>query len=250
MGSQIVSSEFDISHPILVYLCRNNNSEAQARRFPALTAPEPEFPVIFGSKWDPLTGAWRQGGASPERLAEIPTGVSPLQKRIWKWDFYYVLHATSSFTYVSVIYGANFSFKGALSRYSVILCRFFAVENGGKETRGRGAGQREAGLCRTSFLHQFRASRSIDVGVSVSYPCKVIPLSDEDGLWDKIKKVLVKTKRQICPWKMGKIHGNQNRLAELHGSILSCLGPKIVQDSRGFQVQLRIFHYTVQCTLR
>ena len=31
--------------------------------------------------------------------------------------------------------------KGALSRYSVFLCRFFAVENGGEETRGRGAGQ-------------------------------------------------------------------------------------------------------------
>ena len=50
MGSQIVSSESDISHPILVYLSRNNNSQAQARRFPALTAPEPEFPVISGSK--------------------------------------------------------------------------------------------------------------------------------------------------------------------------------------------------------
>ena len=50
MGSQIVSSESDISYPILVYLSRNNNSQAQARRFPALTAPEPEFPVIFGSK--------------------------------------------------------------------------------------------------------------------------------------------------------------------------------------------------------
>ena len=47
MGSQIVSSESDISYPILVYLSRNNNSQAQARRFPALTAPEPEFPVIF-----------------------------------------------------------------------------------------------------------------------------------------------------------------------------------------------------------
>ena len=43
----------------------------------------------FGSKWDPLTSAWRQGGASPERLAELSTGVSPLQKRIWKWDFYH-----------------------------------------------------------------------------------------------------------------------------------------------------------------
>ena len=29
-----------------------------------------------------------------------------------------------------------------------------------------------------------------------------------------------------------------------------CLGPKIVQSSRGFQVQLRRFRYTVQCTLR
>ena len=50
MGSQIVSSESDIFHPILVYLSRDNNSQAQARRFPALTAPELEFPVILGSK--------------------------------------------------------------------------------------------------------------------------------------------------------------------------------------------------------
>ena len=50
MGSQIVFSESDISYPILVYLSRNSNSQAQARRFPALKAPEPEFPVIFGSK--------------------------------------------------------------------------------------------------------------------------------------------------------------------------------------------------------
>ena len=93
MGSQIVSSESNIHvyHQILVYLSRNNNSQAQARRFPALTAPEPEFPVIFGSKWDPLTSMWRQGGASPERLPELPTGVSPesCEKRIWKWDFYH-----------------------------------------------------------------------------------------------------------------------------------------------------------------
>ena len=89
MGSQIVFSEFDICHPILVYLSRNNHTQAQGRRFPAMRAPEPEFPVTFGSKWDPLTSAWRQGGTSPERLAELPTGVSPLQKRIWKWDFYH-----------------------------------------------------------------------------------------------------------------------------------------------------------------
>ena len=34
MGSQIVSSESDISHPIPVNLSRNNNFQAQARRFP------------------------------------------------------------------------------------------------------------------------------------------------------------------------------------------------------------------------
>ena len=89
MGSKIVSSESDISHPILVHLSRNSNSQPQARRFPALTAPEPEVPGIFGSKWDPLTSVWRQGGDSPEKLAELPTVVSPLQKRIWEWDFYH-----------------------------------------------------------------------------------------------------------------------------------------------------------------
>ena len=33
IGSQVVSSESDISYPILVYLSRNNNSQAPARRF-------------------------------------------------------------------------------------------------------------------------------------------------------------------------------------------------------------------------
>ena len=138
--------------------------------------------------------------------------------------------------------------KGALSRYSVIFMSIFC---GRKwrwgDSRLRRLTTRSRPLSHF-FLHQFRASRSIDVAVSVSYPCKVIPLLDEDGLWDKIKKV--KTKRKVCLWKMGKIPGNQNRFAELHGLILSCLGPKIVRDSWGFQLQLRIFRYTVQCTLR
>ena len=82
MGSHIVSSESDISHPVLVYRNRNNNFQAQARRFPALTAQEPEFSVIFGSKWDPLTSAWRQGGASPDGLVKLPTRSSSLQKRV------------------------------------------------------------------------------------------------------------------------------------------------------------------------
>ena len=102
-----------------------------------------------------------------------------------------------------------FWLKGALSRYSVILCRFFC----GRKWRPGDSRRRRRPTRSSFFLHQCWASQSIDVGVSVSYPCKVIPLSDEDGLWDKIKKV--KTKRQVCPWKMGKIHGNQNRAPQI-----------------------------------
>ena len=125
MGSQIVSSESDRSHPILSYLSRNNNSHAQARRFPALTAPEPEFPVIFGSKWDPLTSAWRQGGASPERLAELSTGVSPLQKRIWKWDFYHC--SSCNFFFHIIIMFLSFMvrtspFLSRMGRWSLTGC--------------------------------------------------------------------------------------------------------------------------------
>ena len=111
MGSQIVSSESNTSHPILVYLSRNNNSQAQARRFPALTAPEPEFPVIFGSKWDPLTSVWRQGGASPEDSPNFRRTSLLSRNEFESGTFTIVLHATSSFTYVSVIYGANFPLK-------------------------------------------------------------------------------------------------------------------------------------------
>ena len=38
----------------------------------------------------------------------------------------------------------------------MFLCRFFAVENGGEETRARGADQRVAGLGRNFFFHLFR----------------------------------------------------------------------------------------------
>ena len=40
MGSQIDSFESDKTYPILVYLSRNNISQAQARRFSALAAPD------------------------------------------------------------------------------------------------------------------------------------------------------------------------------------------------------------------
>ena len=104
-----------VAHPILVYLSRNNNSQAQARRFPALTAPAPEFPVIFGSKWDPLTSAWRQGGAreapAPRDSLNFRQTSLLSSNEFESGTFTIVLHATSSFTYVSVIYGANFPFN-------------------------------------------------------------------------------------------------------------------------------------------
>ena len=69
---------------------------------------------------------------------------------------------------------------------------------------------------------KFRASWSIDVGVSVSNPCKVIPLSDEVGLWDMIKKV--KQKDKFAHEIGGKfMETTCNRLADLHGRSLAVL---------------------------
>ena len=65
----------------------------------------------FQSSSDPSEIRWRVRGASPERLAELPTGVSPLQKRIWKWDFYHCSSCNFLFHICSVIYGANFPFN-------------------------------------------------------------------------------------------------------------------------------------------
>ena len=107
MGSQIVSSESGISHPILIYLSQNNNSQAQVDAFQLWQLRS----LNFQSFSDPSEICWRVRGASPDRLAELSTGVSPLQKRIESGTFTIVLHATSSFTYVSIIYGANFPFN-------------------------------------------------------------------------------------------------------------------------------------------
>ena len=136
MGSQIVSSESDISHPILVYRSRNNNSQAQVRRFPALTPPEPEFSVIFGSKWDPLTSAWRQGAPAPKDSLNFRRASLLSRNEFESGTFTIVLHATSSFTYVSVIYGANFPFNlfpaGTRKSLSIPL-KFFPLTTVGKE---------------------------------------------------------------------------------------------------------------------
>ena len=80
----------DLIWYLFILVRTTTRSQAQAWRFPALTAPEAEFLVVFGSKWDPLTidcmAPPGQGGGSPERLAELPTDVSPLQKRILRQD--------------------------------------------------------------------------------------------------------------------------------------------------------------------
>ena len=122
MGSQIVSSESEISHLILVYRSRNNNSQAQARRFPARTPPEPEFPVIFSSKWDPRRACGVREAPAPRDSLNFRRA-----SLLSRYEFErgtIVLHATSSFTYVSVIYGANFPFKhniGSASALPIIL---------------------------------------------------------------------------------------------------------------------------------
>ena len=60
-----------------------------------------------------------------------------------------------------------------------------------------------------------------------------------------------KQKDKFAHEKWGKFMETKTGLhSSTDRSWSSCLGPKIVQDSRGFQVQLRIFRYIVQCTLR
>ena len=90
--------------------------------------------------------------------------------------------------------------KGALSRYSVILCRFFAVENGGEKTRGRDAGQRVAGPAPFfSFLLQQGSSelcnRLTSESQSVAH-VKWFFYRTKVRLWELIKNV--RTKRRGC----------------------------------------------------
>ena len=102
------------------------------------------------------------------------------------------------------------------------------------DSRPRRRPTRSRPLLHFFFFDLFRTSRSIDVRLSVSYPWKIFQLLGKVGLWDMIKNVT--TKRSSLPWTIEwKFHGIQNRLAELHGSILNCLGPAIVHDSRSFR---------------
>ena len=104
-GSQIVSSESDISHPIPVYLSRNNNFQAQARRIPALTAPEQSFLAPSEIRWR-VCGA--REAPAPRDSLNFRRASLLSRNEFESRTFTIVLHATSFFTYVSVIYGANF----------------------------------------------------------------------------------------------------------------------------------------------
>ena len=107
MGSQIVSSESDISHPILVYLrvSRNNNSpQAQARRFPGLWQRRAFGACHFSSHFriqvrsadecvapgrrQPRETRWTSDGRLSSPETNLKVGLLPL----------FFMHATSSFT--------------------------------------------------------------------------------------------------------------------------------------------------------
>ena len=69
--------------------------------------------------------------------------------------------------------------------------------------------------------------------------CKVIPLLDEVGF--EIWSWKWKQKDRFAHEQWWKIRGIQNRRPEIHGSILRCLGPTIVQHSQSFRCKLCIF---------
>ena len=113
MGSQIVSSESDISHRILVYLSRNNNVQAQARRFSALTAPEPEISSHFRIQVRSADECVVPGRRQPRETLNFRRASLLSRNELESGTFTIVLHATSSLKCISVIYGANFPFKVA-----------------------------------------------------------------------------------------------------------------------------------------
>ena len=116
--------------------------------------------------------------------------------------------------------------KGALSCYSVFLCWFFFFcgrkwRRGDLRPRRRPTSRRALAAIFFHLFYMFEDLRLIDVVVSVSCPCKVTPLSLSRTklgfeIWSR------KWKDKFAHQQWWKIHGTQNRLAELDGSILSC----------------------------
>ena len=142
--------------------------------------------------------------------------------------------------------------KGALSRYSVFSCRFFCSRKwrrGDSRPRSRPTSRRPwPHFFFSSPVRSFTIDRRRSIDQLATFPCKVIPLSDEVGfeIWSRLE---VKAKIQVCPWTMVKFvefkTGVQSSPDDLEVSW---------SDDRSrltiFQVQLFIFRYTWQCTLR
>ena len=167
----------------------------------------------------------------------------------WQSGVTYAVSASAPFQ-AFITLREMFVVKGALSRYSVFLCRIFCGWKWRREdSRTRRWPMRSRPLPSFFFFTGlFRFSRSIDLGVSVSYPCKVTPLSDEVWLWDYDQES--ENKKTSLPWTMVKCSWHPKQ---------ACRAPRIDlelswSDNRSrlaiFQVQLCIFRYTVQCTLR
>ena len=87
-----------MSNPRQIYLWPKTNWRVQLKNFQVW----PFLNLIFQSFSDPSEIRQHRWSVQPR---ESPTGDSLLWKRTWKWGI--VLHATSSFTYVSVIHGVR-----------------------------------------------------------------------------------------------------------------------------------------------
>ena len=138
----------------------------------------------------------------------------------WLWTF--TINLSSS-----VKMPTRLDVKGALQRYSVFLCRFFCGWKWQREDPGCGAGEWVAcdGHDFSFFFFECGALKMIGVRVSVSCPCKAVPLSHNIGLWELFEKVRTKLRccQQWSTWTMEKIHEIQTRSAELWINLdLSC----------------------------
>ena len=81
-------------------------------------------------------------------------------------------------------------------------------------------------------------------------PLKSYSSLGRSWVWDQESKNKMTSLPMNRQW--WKIRGIQNRSAELHGSILRCLGPTIVQDSWSFRCSCVYFttQYNVHCDNR
>ena len=109
MGSQIVSSEFDVSHPIFVYRTTTPKLKLDAFELWQLRSLNfQSFSDLSGIRWR-VRGV--RGAPAPRDSLNFRRASLRSRNEFESGTFTIVLHATSSFIYVSVIYGANFPFN-------------------------------------------------------------------------------------------------------------------------------------------